>query len=211
MFATDLDENAIGQARDGTYPETIAADVSKERLRRFFTRVHGGYRVKREVREIVLFALHDLLKDSPFSRLGLITCRNLLIYLNRDAQERALDIFHFAMQPEGVLFLGSSESVDDASPLFVVTDKKHRLYARRTVALPAARRVHRSQRADPGHAAPPPGRRRVAQGGPGERPVPGGQTTPRRGAPRPPTKPPGTPFPGARCTPGPSRRSARPR
>ena len=136
VFATDLDEDAIQQARDGTFPETIAADVSEERLRRFFTKGHGNYRVKREVRENVLFALHDLLKDSPFSRLDMVTCRNLLIYLNRDAQERALDIFHFALQPEGVLFLGSSESVDDASPLFAVTDKKYRLYARRTVARP---------------------------------------------------------------------------
>ena len=136
VFATDLDENAIAQARDAEYPETISADVSEERLRRFFTRGHGKYRVKREVRETVLFALHDLLKDSPFSRLDLVTCRNLLIYLNRDAQERALDIFHFSLNPEGLLFLGTSESVDDPSALFAVTDKKHRLYARRTVARP---------------------------------------------------------------------------
>ena len=136
VFATDLDENAIAQARDGEYPETISADVSEERLRRFFTKGHGKYRVRRETREIVLFALHDLLKDSPFSRLDLVTCRNLLIYLNRDAQERALDIFHFSLNPEGVLFLGASESVDDASALFAVTDKKHRLYVRRTVPRP---------------------------------------------------------------------------
>ena len=136
VFATDLDEQAIRAARDGTYPETISADVSEERLRRFFTHGHGNYRVKRETREIVLFALHDVLRDSPFSRLDLITCRNLLIYFNRDAQERALDIFHFALHPEGVLFLGSSESVDEASALFAVTDKKFRLYSRRTVARP---------------------------------------------------------------------------
>ena len=134
VFATDLDEHAIAQARDGSYTETISADVSEERLRRFFNKGHGNYRVKREVRETVLFALHDLLKDSPFSRLDLVTCRNLLIYLNRDAQERALDTFHFSLNPEGVLFLGASESVDEASALFAITDKKHRLYARRTVA-----------------------------------------------------------------------------
>ena len=132
VFATDLDENAIQAAREGRYTETIAADVSETRLRRFFTREHGGYRIKRDVRDVVLFALHDLLKDSPFSRLDLITCRNLLIYLNHDAQTRALEIFHFALRGEGVLFLGSSESVDEDSPLFAVLDKKRRIYLRRS-------------------------------------------------------------------------------
>ncbi len=136
VFGTDLNDNAIQAAREAAYPETISADVSEERLRRFFTKGHGHYKVKREIREVVLFALHDLLEDSPFSRLDLIVCRNLLIYLNRDAQDRALDIFHFALRPEGVLFLGSSESVDENSTLFAVTDKKHRIYARRPVARP---------------------------------------------------------------------------
>ena len=131
VFATDLDENAIQAAREGRYTETIAADVSESRLRRFFTREHGGYRIKREVRDIVLFALHDLLKDSPFSRLDLITCRNLLIYLNHDAQNRALEIFHFALRGEGTLFLGSSESVDENNSFFAVLDKKRRIYLRR--------------------------------------------------------------------------------
>ncbi len=134
VFATDLDEHAIAQAREGTYIETISADVSEERLRRFFQKGHGNYRVKREVREIVLFALHDLLKDSPFSKLDLVTCRNLLIYLNRDAQQRALETFHFSLNPDGILFLGTSESVDEASSLFSVTNKKYRLYARQTLA-----------------------------------------------------------------------------
>ena len=131
VFATDLDENAIQTAREGKYAETIAADVTETRLRRFFSKIHGGYRIKREVRDIVLFALHDLLKDSPFSRLDLVTCRNLLIYLNHDAQTRALEIFHFALRGEGTLFLGSSESVDENSPLFAVLDKKRRIYLRR--------------------------------------------------------------------------------
>ncbi len=134
VFATDMDERAIQQARDAMYPETIAADVSTERLHRFFTRERDGYRVNREVRGIVLFALHDLLKDSPFSRLDMVTCRNLLIYLNRDAQARALDIFHFALRPEGTLFLGSPESVDDGSPLFAEVDHKRRIYVRCTGA-----------------------------------------------------------------------------
>jgi two-component system CheB/CheR fusion protein len=131
VFATDLDEDAVQSAREGVYPVTIEADVSDDRLRRYFTREQRGYRVRRELRETVLFAVHDLLKDSPFSRLDLVTCRNLLIYLTRDAQARAIDIFHFALRPGGRLFLGSSESVDDESPLFSVLDKKHRLYAHR--------------------------------------------------------------------------------
>ncbi|MDQ6882160.1 MAG: histidine kinase, partial [Pseudomonadota bacterium] len=133
IFATDLDEDAIRDARDGSYPSTIEADVSEERLRRHFVKEHRGYRVRRELREIVLFAQHDLLKDSPFSRLDLVSCRNLLIYLNRSAQQRALETFHFALVPHGQLFLGSSESVEDASLLFTVLDKKSRLFMQRPV------------------------------------------------------------------------------
>ncbi|KQV50395.1 hypothetical protein ASC95_13535 [Pelomonas sp. Root1217] len=131
VFATDLDEDAIKAAREGIYPLAIEADVSEDRLRRYFVKEHRGYRVRREVREMVLFALHDVLKDSPFSRLDLVTCRNLLIYLNREAQSRALDIFHFALRPGGTLFLGSSESVDDFSTLFSVLDKKNRVFRQR--------------------------------------------------------------------------------
>lgn len=128
IFATDLDGEAINVARNGVYPETIAADLSEERLHRFFTKEHRGYRVRREIRETVLFAVHDLLKDSPFSRLDMVSCRNLLIYLNREAQARALEIFHFGLLPGGRMFLGSSESVDESSPLFTTLDKKHRLF-----------------------------------------------------------------------------------
>ncbi|MDB5872492.1 MAG: putative histidine kinase, hybrid, partial [Ramlibacter sp.] len=139
IFATDLDEQAIRSAREGSYPGTIEADVSDERLRRYFVKEHHGYKVRKEVREMVLFAQHDLLKDSPFSRLDLVSCRNLLIYLDRDAQKRALDIFHFALLPQGRLFLGSSESVEDASALFTVADKKNRIFTQkpaRRLALP---------------------------------------------------------------------------
>jgi len=128
VFACDLGDQAIQTARAGFYPEAITADVSAERLRRFFVKDHRGYRVRRELREMVLFATHDLLKDAPFSRMDLISCRNLLIYLNRDAQKRALDIFHFSLRPFGLLLLGSSESVDDASAQFSVLDKKKRIY-----------------------------------------------------------------------------------
>jgi two-component system CheB/CheR fusion protein len=133
IFATDLDEDAIRIAREGVYPATIAADVNEERLRRYFTKEHRGYRVRRELREQVMFAAHDMLKDSPFSRLDLISCRNLLIYLNRDVQRRVFETAHFALLPGGRLFLGASETIEDNSPLFFVLDKKHRIYAPRPV------------------------------------------------------------------------------
>ena len=141
VFGTDLDEQAIQVARDGLYLGSISTDVSDQRLRRFFVKERLGYRVGREVREKVLFARHDLLRNAPFSRCDLLACRNLLIYLNNDAQGRALQIFHFALLPGGRLFLGSSESVDENSTLFSALDKKHRLYLRREVskaALPAS-------------------------------------------------------------------------
>ena len=133
VFATDLAEDAIQTAREGLYPDTIAADVSEDRLQRYFLREHRGYRVRREIRETVLFAHHDLLKDSPFSRLDLLTCRNLLIYLNREAQVRAFDIFNFALRPDGLLFVGSSESVEDDGGSFHVLDKRHRIYSARAI------------------------------------------------------------------------------
>lgn len=141
VFASDLDDEAIRVAREAIYPPSIEGDVSEERLRRFFVREHRGYRVRRELREMVLFAAHDLLKDSPFSRLDLVSCRNLLIYLNREAQTRMLDTFHFALHSDALLFLGSSESVDDASSLFAAVDKRRRLFRKRParrVTLPLA-------------------------------------------------------------------------
>jgi two-component system CheB/CheR fusion protein len=137
IFATDIDEEAIGDARDGLYLSTIEADVSQERLRRFFSRDRGRYRVKKEVRETVLFAPHDVLKDPPFSRLDLISCRNLLIYLKRGTQARVLDIFHFSLRPGGLLFVGGSESVEEAGTLFSPVEKHHRIYVRRAAPRPA--------------------------------------------------------------------------
>ncbi|HVK03437.1 MAG TPA: chemotaxis protein CheB, partial [Armatimonadaceae bacterium] len=134
IFATDMDADAIARARVGVYPDTIAADVSQERLRRWFTHQNGAYRVKKEVRESVLFAAHDVLRDTPFSRLDLITCRNLLIYLEQAAQQRVYETFHFALRPGGRLLLGSSEAVDSAPGLFTPVDKQHRIYLSRPVA-----------------------------------------------------------------------------
>ena len=132
IFATDLDNNAVQIARDGLYPPIIKADVSEDRLNRFFVREHHGYRVRRELREMVLFATHDLLRDSPFSRLDMVSCRNLLIYLDRPAQTRVFEILHFALRPQGKLFLAASETIDEGNPHFSVVDKKHRIYSQRS-------------------------------------------------------------------------------
>lgn len=128
VFASDLDDDAIRAARAGFYPETITADVSEDRLQRFFTKVPHGYLMRREVREMVLFATHDLLKDAPFSRIDLLSCRNLLIYLDREAQTRCFEIFNFALKPHGVLFLGSAETAPEDGALFAPLHKKHRIY-----------------------------------------------------------------------------------
>ena len=136
VFATDIDDDVISFARAGLYPATIEADISAERLRRFFQRDQGRYRIRKEIREVVLFSPHNLLKDPPFSRLDVITCRNLLIYLKRDAQDRVFDIFHYALRPGGLLFLGGSENVDESHMLFVPLDKRHRIFARRAVSRP---------------------------------------------------------------------------
>jgi two-component system CheB/CheR fusion protein len=131
IFATDIDEQAISAARGGFYTGADVADISPERLRRFFTKETDGYRVRRELRERVLFAHHNLIKDPPFSHLDLVTCRNLLIYLNRTAQERVMQVFHFALNPGGFLFLGTSESVDGSGDLFLAFDKEAHVFKSR--------------------------------------------------------------------------------
>jgi two-component system, chemotaxis family, CheB/CheR fusion protein len=136
IFATDVDEEAINEARENTYPETIEADVSPERLRRFFYKEGKTYRVRKELREMILFAPHNVLHDPPFSRLDLVTCRNLLIYLNRTAQEKILGTFHFALLPHGFLFLGNSETVESITKLFKPVDKKQRIYLRADSSVP---------------------------------------------------------------------------
>ena len=134
VFATDLDALAIADAREAFYTDSDVADVSPERLRRFFVRDAGGYRVRRELRELVLFAHHNVLKDPPFSHLDLVCCRNLLIYLTRSSQERLLETFHFALKPGGFLFLGTSESTDGAGDMFAVVDKAAHIYESRLIS-----------------------------------------------------------------------------
>jgi two-component system, chemotaxis family, CheB/CheR fusion protein len=133
LFATDLDEEAVQIAREGYYTEAEVADLSPERLRRFFNRDAAGYRVRRELRELVLFAVHNVLKDPPFSHLDLVSCRNLLIYLNRTAQTRVMEILHFALNPGGHLFLGAAESAEGLTDLFSIVDKDNHIYRSRPV------------------------------------------------------------------------------
>jgi two-component system, chemotaxis family, CheB/CheR fusion protein len=128
IFATDMDARALALAREGLYPSAIEADVSEERLRRFFQRDGDDYRVRRELRDLVLFANHSLLRDPPFSRIDLISCRNLLIYLNRDLQQQALTTFNYALNRAGFLFLGSSETAEHPEHLFQAVDREGRIF-----------------------------------------------------------------------------------
>jgi len=128
IFASDLDENSILLAREGLYPSAIEADVSPERLERFFTREDDHYRVTRELRDAVLFTNHNVLRDPPFSRQDVISCRNLLIYLQRPLQDNVFNIFHYALRPGGYLFLGNSESAEGLHEMFKVIDKSYRIY-----------------------------------------------------------------------------------
>ena len=128
VFGSDLDTRALALAREGIYPAAIEADVSEERLRRFFARDGDHYRVRRELRDIVLFASHNLLKDPPFSRIDLVSCRNLLIYLDRELQQQVCSTFHYALNPGGYLLLGSSETADNPAGLFRTADRRCRIY-----------------------------------------------------------------------------------
>jgi two-component system, chemotaxis family, CheB/CheR fusion protein len=131
VFATDLNGRTVAASREAFYSEADVAEVGAERLRRFFIREAGGYRVNRDLREIVLFATHNVLKDPPFSHLDLICCRNLLIYVQAAAQERLLETFHFALRPGGYLFLGASESLPGGVELFTTVDRQARIFQSR--------------------------------------------------------------------------------
>ncbi|HEY7086609.1 MAG TPA: chemotaxis protein CheB [Tepidisphaeraceae bacterium] len=135
IFATDVSENAIEQARAGLYTESITADVSPERLRRFFTKTDGGYRINKSVRDLCVFARQDLTRDPPFSKMDLILCRNVLIYLGVPLQKKLMSIFHYAIKPTGFLMLGSAETIGANSDLFAVADKKFRLYTKKLAAV----------------------------------------------------------------------------
>jgi two-component system, chemotaxis family, CheB/CheR fusion protein len=161
IFASDLDEGALAIAREGRYPKAIEGDVPEERLKRFFVEDSGNYRVRKELRDLVLFSLHSALKDPPFIKLDLISCRNLLIYLQRDLQRQLCNLFHYALKPSGSLFLGSAETVDSSSPLFRVVDRDARIYAplaqaeRVAPLLPQLTTEHRLRDLGPKNHLPP--------------------------------------------------------
>jgi two-component system CheB/CheR fusion protein len=128
IFASDIDADAVATAREGLYPPAIDADVPADRLSRFFTREDHGYRVSRELRAAIVFSVHDVVADAPFSRLDLISCRNLLIYLRPEVQQRVLSLFHFALREGGILFLGPAETVAGAGDQFEPISQSQRLY-----------------------------------------------------------------------------------
>ena len=131
IFATDISNNALKVARAGLYSPVISADVSPERLRRFFVREGDGYRVVKSLREMVVFASQDIKGDPPFSRVDLVSCRNLLIYLTPTAQKNILAKIHFALRPGGFLFLGNSETPSRGTAPFEPISTKWRIYRRR--------------------------------------------------------------------------------
>jgi two-component system, chemotaxis family, CheB/CheR fusion protein len=134
VFGTDVDEDSIKQARRGVYPENIEQDVKAELLQRFFVKGAGKYQVSRRVRDVVVFSNQNVIKDAPFSRLDLVTCRNLLIYLRPTIQKKVLRILNYSLLPTGYLMLGTSETVGDASEYFTLVDRKNKIYSKRHVA-----------------------------------------------------------------------------
>jgi two-component system CheB/CheR fusion protein len=130
IFATDLDKDAIDQARQGVFPANISADVSDARLKRFFTKEERGYRVRKEIREMVIFAPQNLIMDPPFTKLDILSCRNLLIYLTPEVQKKLIPLFHYSLLPGGILFQGSAETIGEGTALFAPLSGKSRLFRR---------------------------------------------------------------------------------
>ncbi len=133
LFGTDIDNKAIDRAREGVFPETIASEVSEERLKKYFTKEGDSYRIKKNIRDCVVFSVQNVIKDPPFSRLHLLCCRNLLIYLETEAQKRLIPLFHYTLMPDGVLMLGSSESIGGFGSLFKALDKKWKIFGRQEI------------------------------------------------------------------------------
>ncbi|RJQ83272.1 MAG: PAS domain S-box protein [Desulfobacteraceae bacterium] len=131
IFASDIDALAIETARRGVYPDSIATDVSKERLSLFFTREQGAFKVKKKIRDMIVFSEQSIIKDPPFSKMDLVSCRNLLIYLDVELQKKIITLLHYALNPKGVLFLGSAESIGEFGDLFEPLDGKLKIYQRK--------------------------------------------------------------------------------
>ncbi len=134
ILATDLNESALEKARTGVYIDNIELDVSPERLRRFFTRVNGHYQISKSIRDLCVFSRHNMAADPPFSRLDLVSCRNVLIYMDTALQKRVLPFLHYALNPDGFLFLGSSENIGSYGDLFTGADPKHRIYRKKALS-----------------------------------------------------------------------------
>jgi two-component system, chemotaxis family, CheB/CheR fusion protein len=128
IYSTDLDDDAIAIARAGIYPPNIAQDLTPERLQRFFVKEDAGYRIKKEIREMVVFAVQNVIKDPPFTKLDLLSCRNLMIYLEPELQNRLISTFHYALKPDGVLLLSPSESIGSHIDLFSTLNRKWKIY-----------------------------------------------------------------------------------
>lgn len=141
IFATDIDNQAIAIARAGIYPSSISMDITPQRLSTFFTAVAGSntYRINKNIRDMLIFSEQNIIKDPPFSKLDLISCRNLLIYLNSELQKKIISLFHYALNLEGILFLGSAETIGDFDNLFTTLDRKLKIYQHKNG-------LHRSQR-----------------------------------------------------------------
>ncbi|HEX6004875.1 MAG TPA: chemotaxis protein CheB [Burkholderiales bacterium] len=157
VFATDLNDALLDKARHGLYAKSLVEDLEPARLRRFFVEEQGGYRVVKALREMVVFARQNVIVDPPFSRMDLVSCRNLLIYLEPNLQKKILPVFHYALKPDGFLFLGSSESIGTFTELFEPIDKKHKIYTRKAVPTPPfqpAARKERGERRDHGELLP---------------------------------------------------------
>jgi two-component system CheB/CheR fusion protein len=138
IFATDIDAEAVEIARAGAYPDSIAADITAGRLQRFFTKVDDTYIVKKQIREMVVFAVQNIIKDPPFSRLDLVSCRNVLIYMDSVLQKKVLPLFHYVLNHDGFLFLGSSESIGEFADFFSPVSAKWKIFRRKGIAIERA-------------------------------------------------------------------------
>jgi len=169
VFATDVNDALLEKARRGLYAKSLVADITPQRLRRFFVETEGGYRVSKTLRDMVIFARQNLIADPPFSRMDLVSCRNLLIYLEASGQKKAIPSFHYALKPGGYLLLGASESVGGFTHLFDPMDRKHKIYAKKPASILA---LHLPVKEDRDEAAAP--RPRAAMQRPGGQQPPEG-------------------------------------
>src|SRR5262249_40868854 len=133
IFGTDISESAIAKARAGVYPAGIAADVSPERLRRYFTKTDQTYQISKAIGDLCIFARHNVVRDPPFSKLDLISCRNLLIYLGPVLQRKVIPVFHYALNPSGYLVLGNAETIGGFAEYFYPADRKYKIYTKKTI------------------------------------------------------------------------------